>query len=82
MPVNPQKALKPVPALETTGIGVARFGTAIWALLAVISWVWPNSPQGLTQVAIAGTFLGVIGLLHVTRRARKLGLAIQGRFPK
>ena len=81
MPVKPQKSLKSVPALETTGIGIARVGTAIWAVIAVVSLLWPNSPDGLSETAIAGTFLGVIGLLHLTRRAQKLGLEVQGRFP-
>lgn len=82
MPVKPQKALKPVPALETTGIGAARIGTALWAVLALISLAWPTSPDGLTQTAIAGFGLGVIGNLHLTRRARRLGLQVQGRFPR
>ena len=82
MPVKPEKTLKSVPALETTGIGIARFGTAVWALIALISLSWQGSPTGLKETAIAGVFLGVIGLLHVTRRARKLGLEYQGRFPK
>jgi len=82
MPVNPQKSLKSVPALETTGIGVARFGTAVWAAIALISLIWQGSPTGLKETAFAGVFLGVIGLLHVTRRARKLGLEFHGRFPK
>ncbi len=82
MPVKPEKTLKSVPALETTGIGIARFGTAVWALIALISLIWQGSPTGLKETAIAGVFLGVIGLLHLTRRARKLGLEVQGRFPK
>ena len=82
MPVKPSKTLIKVPALETTGIGITRVGTAVWALVALISAVWQNSPAGLTQTAIAGLFLGVIGQFHLTRRARKLGLATQGRFPK
>ncbi len=82
MPVKPEKTLKSVPALETTGIGIARLGTVLWALIALIAAIWPNSPDGLVETASAGTFLGVIGLLHLTRRARKLGLEYQGRFPK
>lgn len=82
MPVKPEKPLKTVPALETTGIGIARFGTGIWALIAMVALFWPDSPDGLAQTAIAGTFLGIIGVLHVTRRARKLGLQTQGLFPR
>ena len=82
MRVKPQKALKTVPALETTGIGLARVGTAVWAFLALCSMAWSTAPAGLVEVAVAGSCLGVIGLLHLTRRARKLGLAVQGRFPR
>lgn len=82
MPVKPQKPLKPVPALETTGIGIARIGTGVWALIALVALVWQGSPDGLAETAIAGTGLGLIGILHVTRRARKLGLPARGRFPR
>jgi len=82
MPVKPQKALEPVPALETTGLGLARIGTTIWALMALISLAWSTAPEGMAEVAVAGAFLGVIGLLHLHRRARKLGLETQGRFPR
>lgn len=82
MPVNPKKPLIPVPALETTGIGAARIGTAIWALILVVSAIWPNSSDGLHYTALAGTGLGIIGQLHLTRRAKKLQIAVQGRFPR
>lgn len=82
MPVKLKKSLKPVPALETTGIGAARIGTSVWAVILVVSAVWPESPDGLLYTALAGTVLGIIGQLHLARRAKKLGLAARGRFPK
>ena len=82
MNVKPKKPLVPVPALETTGIGAARIGTAVWALILVGSAVYPEAPDGLHYTALAGTILGIIGQLHLARRARKLGLETQGRFPR
>ena len=82
MNVKPKKPLVPVPALETTGIGAARIGTVVWALILVGSAVYPDSADGLHYTALAGTALGIIGQFHLTRQARKLGLATQGRFPR
>jgi hypothetical protein len=63
--------------LETSDVTVVAIGTALWAVALALTlvlherlsdagngdWVW---------VAAAGLFLGVIGLLHVRRRAARL----------
>ncbi len=68
-----------IPALEATGIGVAKAGTVIWFVLMVGSWVGRESLVNtafseLPQISTAGFILGLIGLRHVTRRARRLSL--------
>jgi len=82
MHVKPSKgpaARKEIPALEATGIGVAKVGTAVWFIIMVGAWLMRESLintafSELPQIATAGFILGLIGLRHVTRRARRLSL--------
>ena len=78
-PSGKARNLIPIPALEATGIGVAKSGTAIWFVLMVGSWIGRESLVNtafseLPQISTAGFILGLIGLRHVTRRARRLSL--------
>ena len=70
---------KEIPALESTGIGVAKAGTAVWFIIMIAAWLGRESLINtaffeLPQIATAGFILGLIGLRHVTRRARRLSL--------
>ena len=74
MPAPRRPAPEP---LETSDVKVVAIGTALWAIALALTlilhdrladegnddWVW---------IAAAGTFLGVIGLWHVRRRAARL----------
>lgn len=74
------KSLKPIPKYETDGVAYARFGTLVWGVLATLSWVFQDFVRNdllggfevLPEVSLAGFLLGLVGLLHVTRRARRL----------
>jgi hypothetical protein len=77
--VTAKKPLQPLPPVTVTGIKVGYAGTAVWSIIAVISGVFPelSSQIGITQlteISVAGAILGVIGTIHVTRRARRLNL--------
>lgn len=68
--------LKHLPALEVDAINVGRIGTAIWAVVAVCTWVFDLRFGGIWQefpeIATVGFALGLIGWYHVSRRARIL----------
>ena len=71
--------LTPIPAVINTGIREGKIGTASFAVVAVISFVFHDFCEGiglynLQQISVAGVILGIIGLAHVTRRAKKLNL--------
>ena len=71
--------LIPRPALAVDGISVAKFGTALWALVAVAAWIFRSNLEAaglheIPHIATAGVVLGLIGLRHVTRRKRRLNL--------
>lgn len=82
MHVNPSDGAKKrtqIPALESTGIGVAKAGTAVWFVIMLGAWGFRESLTNtafseLPQISTAGFILGLIGLRHVTRRARRLSL--------
>ncbi len=70
--------LTKIPPLPVTGIEVAKVGIVAWGVAMVLAWVFrtPLSELGLpeaAEIATAGFVLGLIGLRHVTRRARRLG---------
>lgn len=78
-PAEPSSPKRQIPALETTGIGVAKVGTAVWAVVMIAAWWMRETLQNtglseLPQISTAGFLLGLIGLRHVTRRARRLSL--------
>jgi hypothetical protein len=74
------KSLKPIPLYETTGVAYARVGTVFWGFLATFSWLFQEFVRNdllgglkvLPEVSLAGFLLGLLGLLHVTRRARHI----------
>lgn len=74
------KSLKPIPRYETDGVAYARFGTFVWGLLATFSWIFQDFVRSdllgglevFPEVSLAGFLVGLIGLLHVTRRARRI----------
>ena len=74
------KSLKPIPLYETTGVAYARVGTVFWGFLAIFSWLFQDFVRNdllgglkvLPEVSLAGFLLGLLGLLHVTRRARHI----------
>ena len=71
--------LTPIPAVINTGIREGKIGTASFAVVAVISFVFQDFCEGiglhnLREISVAGVILGIIGLAHVTRRAKKLNL--------
>ena len=75
-----RQSLRVVPAVETTGISYARGGTAVAAAICVASWLsrelLVDTPLAeLPQISTAALVLGFIGIAHVERRARKLGLS-------
>jgi hypothetical protein len=81
-PDGASNSKRQIPALEATGIGVAKAGTAIWFVIMLGAWALRETVQNtgfseLPQIATAGFLLGLIGLRHVTRRARRLGLIPQ-----
>lgn len=81
-PTNSSSQRKHIPALETTGEGIAKVGTAVWFALMVAGWLAQETLKNtafseLPQVATAGFLLGLIGIRHVTRRARRLSLQAQ-----
>lgn len=81
-PPNSKPQRTQIPALETTGVGIAKVGTAVWFVVMVGSWLAQETLQKtaffeLPQISTAGFLLGLIGIRHVTRRARRLSLLAQ-----
>jgi hypothetical protein len=77
--MSEKPSAKPVPALATTGIRQGQIGTALWAVIALVAFVFPDFCEGiglpeLRQIAVAGVILGLIGTTHVTLRAKRLNL--------
>ncbi len=74
------KSLKSIPRYETTGVAYARVGSAIWAFVALFSWTFQDFVRNdlfgglpvMPEVSLAGFLLGLLGLLHVSRRAHRL----------
>ena len=58
----------------------AQIITTLWAIVALLSWTFQDfvrndlfgGVQELPEVALAGFILGLLGLTHVSRRARRL----------
>lgn len=72
-----KQELKKLPALNTDGVQYAKRGTVVVSVLAVISqlaypWLKGTDFEGLRSLLFAATVLGVIGIAHVTRRARRI----------
>lgn len=72
-----KKQLQHLPPVDTNGVGYAKFGTATWAVICGFSWLFQGFLAGtalaeLPQISTAGFVLGLIGLNHVTRRARRI----------
>ncbi|MEY4347813.1 MAG: hypothetical protein RIS43_232 [Actinomycetota bacterium] len=71
--------LTPIPAVVNTGIREGKIGTISWAVVAVFAFIFNDFCEEiglyeLRQISVAGVILGLIGLAHVTRRAKKLNL--------
>lgn len=68
--------LKKLPVLDVDGIIVGKVGTAAWAIVATVAWVFDLRFTGVWQefpeIATVGFALGLIGWFHVSRRARIL----------
>ena len=81
------KSLKPIPRYETDGVAYARVGTLFWGCIAVFSWVLEDFVRNdllgglevLPEVSLMGFALGLVGLLHVTRRARRIQAVDRGQ---
>ena len=76
-PPNSTPQRTKIPALETTGIGVARAGTAVWFVVMVGSWLSQETLKNtaffeLPQISTAGFLLGLIGIRHVDRKSTRL----------
>ena len=70
--------LKELPVLATNPLQIAKVGTAVWAIAALLAAVFQNqlAEAGINdaaQIALAGVALGLIGQWFLTRRNRRLG---------
>ncbi len=70
--------LKELPVLATDPLKIAKVGTVVWAIAALLAAVFQNqlAEAGISdaaQIALAGVALGLIGQWFLIRRNRRLG---------
>jgi hypothetical protein len=61
--------------LETDDVRIVAIGTALWVLALVLTLIFrgrlsDNGNEDWVWIALAGAFLGLIGIRHVRRRHR------------
>lgn len=63
----------PIRPLDEDGVQVARVGTLLWAVVAVVLWLRLDALHDAGQgwwlwVAVSGVVLGLVGIVWCTRR--------------